>query len=395
MTDRRPPEDHPFADFFAEPEQPATRREARVHSPRRSTRRGGGRGPRRWIAPLITTVVVLGLLAGAGVFLYSTFGSQVQSMFAAKETDDYTGSGTGEVMFVINSGDDGSLIAENLQAAGVVKSSETFYDLLLKQATDPVFQPGTYKLASEMSSQSALTALQDPANKVDYTATIPEGTTAANVLQILADATGMPLSDFQAAAANYTQFGVPAQAPSIEGYLFPATYTFEPGQTPTDMLKAMVDRTFQSLDQAGVAPDDRYRVLTLAALIQKEAGSNDDMYKVSRVFLNRIDDGMNLQSDATVAYGAGHTNVETTQAERDDASNPYNTYANPGLPVGPISNPGDVAIDAALHPADGPWLYFVTVNLDTGETVFSTTAAEHDAAVAQLQQWWAEHPEYQ
>lgn len=394
MTDRRPPEDHPFAEFFSEPEQPASRREARVQAPsrRRSSHRSG-RGPRRWVVPLIVTVVIVGLLGGAGIFLVSTFGTQVQAMFAGKESDDYTGTGSGEVMFVINSGDDGSVIAENLQAADVVKSSSTFYDLLLK--TDPVFQPGTYKLASQMSSKAALDALQDPANKVDYTATVPEGTTAAGVLQILADATGMPLADFQAAAANYTALGVPAQAPSIEGFLFPATYTFEPGQTPTDMLQAMVNRAFQSLDAAGVAPDDRFRVLTLAALIQKEAGSNDDMYKVSRVFLNRIDQGMNLQSDATVAYGAGHTNVETTQAERDDASNPYNTYANPGLPVGPISNPGDVAIDAALHPADGPWLYFVTVNLDTGETVFSTTEAEHDAAVQQLQEWWAEHPEYQ
>ncbi|AXH35939.1 endolytic transglycosylase MltG [Humibacter sp. BT305] len=393
MTDRRPPEDHPFAEFFSEPEQPATRREARVQTPtRRSRSHRSGKGPRRWVVPLIVTVVIVGLLGGAGVFLYNTFGAQVQSMLAGKESDDYTGSGTGEVMFVINSGDDGSVIAENLQAADVVKSSGTFYDLLLQ--SDPVFQPGTYKLASQMSSRAALDALQDPANKVDYTATIPEGTTAAGVLQILADATGMPLADFQAAAANYTALGVPAEAPSIEGFLFPATYTFEPGQTPTDMLQAMVNRTFQSLDTAGVAPADRFRVLTLAALIQKEAGSDEDMYKVSRVFLNRIDQRMNLQSDATVAYGAGHTNVETTQAERDDASNPYNTYANPGLPVGPISNPGDVAIDAALHPADGPWLYFVTVNLDTGETVFSTTEAEHDAAVQQLQEWWAEHPEY-
>jgi UPF0755 protein len=157
----------------------------------------------------------------------------------------------------------------------------------------------------------------------------------------------------------------------------------------------MVQRTFQSLDAAGVAPDDRFRVVTLAALIQKEAGSVDDMFKVSRVFTNRLDQGMNLESDATVAYGAGHSRVETTSAEREDASNLYNTYANPGLPIGPISNPGDDAINAALHPADGPWLYFVTINLDTGETVFSETADEHAAAVEQLQQWWADHPDVQ
>jgi UPF0755 protein len=97
---------------------------------------------------------------------------------------------------------------------------------------------------------------------------------------------------------------------------------------------------------------------------------------------------MRLQSDATVAYGTGHTDrVTTTGAERADASNPYNTYARDGLPIGPIGLPGDDAIDAALHPTPGPWLYFVAVNLKTGETVFSTTAAEHDAAVKQWQAW--------
>ena len=91
------------------------------------------------------------------------------------------------------------------------------------------------------------------------------------------------------------------------------------------------------------------------------------------MFQNRLDQGIHLEFDA----------------ERADASNRYNTYANPGLPVGPIGNPGDVAISAAIHPADGTWLFFVPVNLATGETVFSTTIEEHDAAVAQLQEWCA------
>ena len=129
----------------------------------------------------------------------------------------------------------------------------------------------------------------------------------------------------------------------------------------------------------------------LASIVQREAGSNlEDFPKVARVFQNRLDQGMNLESDATVAYGTGNTHtVWTTDAERADASNLYNTYANPGLPVGPIGNPGDVAINAAIHPADGPWLFFVPVNLATGETVFSTTVDEHEAAVAQLQEWCA------
>jgi UPF0755 protein len=112
------------------------------------------------------------------------------------------------------------------------------------------------------------------------------------------------------------------------------------------------------------------------------------------VFQNRIDQGINLESDATVAYGTGnlHT-VWTTDSERADASNLYNTYANPGLPIGPIGLPGDLAIEAALTPADGPWLFFVPINLQTGETVFSETVEEHEAAVAVLREWCDASPE--
>jgi UPF0755 protein len=346
--------------------------------------------------PLVVTVVIVGLLGGAGVFVWNVFGTQITTMLAGTPAaEDYDGSGSGEVMFVINDGDVGETIGDNLAAAGVVKSSRAFYELLLKQDPAPVFQAGTFKLAEQMSAQSALDALQNPDNKVDYTVAIPEGSSAKGIYQELADVTGLPIEEFQAAGANYAALGVPAQAPSIEGFLFPATYVFQPGQTPADMINTMVQRTFQSLDAAGVAPDDRFRVVTLAALIQKEAGSVEDMAKVSRVFTNRLAEGMNMESDATIAYGAGHSRVETTSAERADPSNIYNTYLYPGLPAGPISNPGDDAINAALHPADGPWLFFVTVNLDTGETVFSTTADEHAAAVEQLQQWWADHPDVQ
>ncbi|MFB2583932.1 endolytic transglycosylase MltG [Herbiconiux liukaitaii] len=359
---------------------------------------GGGAGgparkPRRWIGGLIFTIVAVGLLVGGGVYVWNTFGSQIESVLAGSEVEDYEGAGTGEVMFVINSGDGGETIGDNLAAAGVVKSSSAFYQELLGTSPEPVFNPGTFKLAEQMSARSALDALLDPANKVDNTVTIPEGSSAAGIYQELADVTGLPIEQFQAVGANYTALGVPAEAPSIEGFLFPATYTFEPGDTPESMIKTMVDRTFQSLDAAGVAPENRLRVLSFAALIQKEAGSVEDMAKVARVFQNRLDAGWNMESDATIAYGAGHSRVETTQAEREDPSNIWNTYLYPGLPAGPIANPGDDAINAALNPAPGPWYFFVTVDLDTGETVFSETVEEHDAAVVRLQEWWAAHPE--
>jgi UPF0755 protein len=219
---------------------------------------------------------------------------------------------------------------------------------------------------------------------------------AVDVYELLASATSIPIADVQAAAADYTTFGLPAEATSLEGWLFPATYELDPGKTAHDYLQDMVTTMTQHLQSAGAQPADYQKTIVFASLIQKEAGLADDYPKVARVFQNRLDQGMLLQSDATVAYGTGNTHrVTTTDEERGDANNAYNTYVHEGLPVGPISNPGDLALNAALNPADGTWLYFVTVDLDTGETAFSTTYAEHQAAVKQWQAWMREHPEYQ
>ncbi|KRC51206.1 hypothetical protein ASE16_09825 [Leifsonia sp. Root227] len=346
-----------------------------------------------WVT-LIIVAIFGGLIGGA----YAVFQPQVAKLVQAitPVDNDYSGNGTGQVLFSIQSGDSGSDIANNLAKKGVTKSYEAFYTLLLRQKPEVNFQPGLFKLAKQMSAQAALIALQDPASKMENTAVIPEGTAEKDILPIVADATKLPLADLQAAAANPAEYGVPAEAKTLEGFLFPATYTFTPGITAHDAIKTMVDRSFQALDEAGVAPADRWKTVVLASIVQREAGLAPDYPKVSRVFLNRLAQGWDLQSDATVAYGTGNTHtVTTTDAERADAGNPYNTYVHSGLPVGPISNPGDLAINAAIHPADGPWMFFVTWNLKTGETIFSTTVEEHDAAVEKWQQWMRDNPGYE
>jgi UPF0755 protein len=307
-------------------------------------------------------------------------------------SDDYTGSGTGSVEVEVKPGDLGSTVADRLAAAGVTKTSTAFYDLLLKTKPEPTLVPGTYRLAHHMSAAAALAALQDPAHRVVADVTIPEGSTVKQILARTAQATGTPLSELEAVAKDYQALGVPASAPSLEGYLFPATYQFQPGTSPKAMLEAMVQRMYQALDAAGVAKADRERVLTLAGLVQKEGNGTDDA-KVARVFLNRIAKHMRLESDATVSYGAGGDTVVPTKKQYADR-NPYNTFIRYGLPAGPISNPGDVAIRAALHPAKGSWLFFVTVNLETGETVFSTTDAEQEKARARFEAWLKAHPSY-
>ncbi|TYL50775.1 endolytic transglycosylase MltG [Agromyces mariniharenae] len=400
--------------------QPMTRREAReaerraleepepeVYEPRKPSRaerraaaapdyhdhdpehaRTRRRGP--W-GCLVGLLVVAALAVGAFFFLQGPINAVIERFTPAA---DYTGSGTGEVMFVIHAGDTGSDVAENLVDAGVTASYDAFYDLLLEQPTDPEFHPGAYALAEEMSAQAALDALMDPANKLENTLLITEGTWARDALAEASAVLQIPIEDLQAAAANPQALGLPAGATSVEGFLFPATYTFNPGVTAQEVVQTMVANGIAAYDAAGVAPDDRLRVATIASLIQRE-GLPQDFTKVSRVIQNRLDQGMLLQFDSTVHYGTGDNSVvTTTDAERADASNPYNTYVHQGLPPGPIGNPGAEAIQAALTPADGPWLYFVTVNPETGETVFTTTIEEHEAAAEQFYQWLEDHPDY-
>jgi UPF0755 protein len=155
----------------------------------------------------------------------------------------------------------------------------------------------------------------------------------------------------------------------------------------------------ESLDNAGVPAEDRQRVLTVASIIQREARFEADFYKVSRVIANRLDPSNQetfglLQMDSTAQYGFDEDDgTVSTSADALTDDNPWNTYVHPGLPIGPIANPGDVAIDAAMHPADGDWLYFVTVNLNTGETVFTTNVEDHNRAVAQWQAWCTDNPD--
>lgn len=306
--------------------------------------------------------------------------------------NDYQGSGYSSVLVVINPGDTGETIANSLVEMGVVKNFRTFYKLILE--ANPKFYPGTYKLRLHMSSQAALDALLDPKGSITNSILIKEGLRANVILDKLAASTGIARSEFSAAAKQRSAIGLPADAVSIEGYLFPATYTFSPKATAVSILKTMIARMQEELDKFGVKAADRHRVLTLASIIQKEARQEPDFYKVSRVFLNRIKAGIHLQSDATVSYGVDGNTVNTTAAERAN-NNGFNTYLHAGLPIGPISSPGAIAIDAALHPATGSWLFFCAINLETGETVFSTTLAEHERAVALWRAWMKEHPGYE
>lgn len=364
-----------------------------VPPPRNKRRRRIG----GWIA-LGVILVILGGIAGGAWYVWTTYEDNIREVMGWEEPKDYEeGMANGEAMVTIESGDTGQPISQSLYDAGVTKTPEAFYDYLIDTGQNPPFVPGVFKLQKQMTSEAALAALLNPANKMELTAQIPEGFTVDGTLERLSEGTGIPLEEFQAAAADPAAFGV--QAGSLEGWLFPATYTFDPGVTAHSAIQTLVDRTIHSLDEAGVPVEKRQEILTIASIIQREARYEQDMQKVSRVIQNRLDPNNQetfglLQMDSTAQYGYGemHDGTVSSSEEALNDPNPWNTYVHAGLPIGPISNPGDVAINAAMHPADGDWLYFVTVNLNTGETVFTSNLADHNRAVDQWQQWCSDNP---
>lgn len=342
---------------------------------------------------LIIVLAILGGIAAGGLWVWNTYGAQITEAMGWGEPKDWEpGMATGEVFVTVKEGDTGGPVSTALFEAGVTKTEDVFYDYLIDENVAVVFYPGVYKLQEKMTAEAALAALQDEENKLENTVSVAEGGTVDSSLPTMADTLGIPLEDFEAAVADPSVYGVDAQ--NLEGWLFPAVYTFDPEATATQVIQRMVDRTRESLATAGVPDADAQRVLTIASIIQRE-GRLDDFAKVSRVIQNRLDIDMLLQMDSTAQYGYGslHEGVVSSSQEALEDDNPWNTYVNTGLPVTPIASPSDAAIDAAMHPADGPWLYFVTTNLATGETQFSETLAEHEQGVEKWREWCRANPD--
>ncbi len=336
----------------------------------------------------VLLALILVLLVGGGGWAF-THKADLRSLSNQIMNRDFAGSGSGVARLTIRPGDGGATVAQRLVDAGITKDFGVTYQAVIDSGI--TFYPGSYRLAKGMSAAAALSAIADPA-RLDVTRiTIKEGLRLSVIFDQISQATGISRSDFDSAARHPSAYGVPSSAPSLEGYLFPATYSFAKSASAKSIIREMVNRMRQELDRFGVPKKRWNSTLTLASIVQKEARQSADFYRVSRVFKNRISAGMALQSDATVSYGTNGTTVTTTDAQRADP-NGFNTYLHTGLPIGPISAPGATAIDAALHAASGSWLYFCTVNLQTGETVFSTTFAEHQKAVAQFQAWLQQNP---
>lgn len=328
--------------------------------------------------------LVLGLALVAGIAVAGMWGvRQIDGFLNGPE--DYEGQGSGEVVVEIVNGANGQQIAEVLAENDVVASAEAFYRLALTDERINLVQPGFYQLRLQMSAEWALRELSDSANRVEGRVLIPEGARVSQIPELVATGSDIPAEDVEAELEDASELGLPeAAGGDPEGYLFPATYTVPPGTSARDLLRQMVARGLEVEQELEITSKSEAlgyttaEILTIASILEYEV-ADDDFARAARVIYNRLDVGEALRMDSTVHYISGRAgDVFTTEEERASDS-PYNTYRYPGLPPGPIGSPGAAAIEAALNPEDGDWMYFVA-DPQTGETTFTNTYAEHQAA---------------
>ncbi len=352
---------------------------------------------RRHVGSCLAVIAAVAVLAGAGVFAAVAGMDRLQGLFDGPP--DYSGSGSGSVMFEVREGDSSSAIGRNLKDDGVVASVEAFTDAASKDNRSRGIQVGFYEMKKKMSADSALAVLVDPDNLVQSAVTVPEGARVRDIVDSIVAHTDISRHDVVQALTDADSLGLPPEANgNPEGYLFPATYSVRPDETAEELLSEMVAKAMdvtKSLDTSSEAKKvglSSEQVLTLASILEYEANRSEDYPKVARVIYNRLDEKMPLQLDSTVSYASGRQgDVWTTSAERSSASR-YNTYRHRGLPPGPIGSPGEATIKAALHPADGDWLYFVP-DFQHHTTLFTSSYKQHLRNVAKAKKYCQTHSE--
>ncbi len=337
---------------------------------------------RRRGRPWAIAFVVLLLLAGAAYAI-------VRFLLSAPSATER------QVEFEVLPGWGGARVAAELEDVGLVRSALAFRYYLRFTDTDRRLGEGLYDLSPDMSSEEVAAALAAGGRPRTVSIVVPEGWRAADVVQRL-DANGIATQEELAALISEPGELAPEFLPegaTLEGYLFPATYEIPVRDGAAQVLGAMLARFEQELTPEVTAALEELDMsvqewVTLASMVQSEAASADEMPIIAGVFLNRLDDGMLLQSDPTVAYGLGKPLPALSAVEGDlRQDTPWNTYTRPGLPQTPISNPGADALHAVLAPQrvnlDGvPYLYFLH-GTDGGVPVFrpNTNLDDHNSDV--------------
>ncbi|GGB32917.1 hypothetical protein GCM10011492_24400 [Flexivirga endophytica] len=337
---------------------------------------------------LLLVVLMLLVVGGAG-YAASRVG-RISLPGMEEGSPDYAGKGSGSVTIVVKEGDSGTAIAQSLLKAGVVKSTGAFVQAAGASRDFGRIQPGSYTLHQKMSARAALAMMLDPSSFKSTGITIPEGLWAGQIFTLLSKRTGVPVADYQKVSA--ASIGLPAAAKgNVEGYLFPSTYNFGKDATAQQQLRAMVTEWHKKVESLHIPQDKLHDVMVKASLVEAESRLAADGPKVARVIENRVEQGMPLQLDSTIHYAEKKRGTITTTDEERAKKGPYNSYLNTGLPPTPINSPGLAAIKSALNPAKGGWLYFVTVDPETGETLFADTYPEQQKNEQVFHAWCKKH----
>jgi UPF0755 protein len=310
---------------------------------------------------------------------------------------DFSGAGTGRIVVQVTQNETATSLGPQLVKLGVVASSRAFVLAAEHSSSPNGLLPGFYGMRRHMKASLAYALLLDQKNLVQVTVTIPEGWRLSQIVAYLGARSGLPASAYQAVLKNPAQLHLPASANGKpEGYLFPATYEVVPHESALGVLSGMVQRFGQEAVLLNLSAAAKHvhltesQVITMASLVQAEGGRTSDYPKIARVIYNRIARNIPLQLDSTVLYGLDKFGIVASDADLTSPS-PYNTYKHKGLTPGPIDSPGAAAIQAVLNPAPGNWLYFVTVNPRTGETLFTASQTQFEQYRAELQHYLEQH----
>lgn len=332
----------------------------------------------------VVIVAALALVAGA-----TWMGRQVGDRFGGASGPSTTVAPGLDVQVTVPRGASAAEIGQLLQQAGVVSSASAFQQAVSQAQADQSLQAGTYQLVTGMSAADVIVTLTRGPTVETYDVTIREGLRVSEILDVLSQASGIPVAEFEKTLTQgqvTTGLRTMPDKPTLadwEGLLFPDTYRFSKDAAASDILTRMARTMEQRMDEIDwsnleAAGLTRYQGIIIASLIEAEVRVPEERPLVSSVIRNRLDVKMPLQIDAAVLYALG-----TRDASKFDSSvdSPYNTYAHTGLPPTPIGAPGRASLEAAAAPADTKYLYYVLSSKD-GHHTFSETFAEHQKAVA-------------
>ncbi len=387
---------------------PPRRRMSRAARMREARRRRRRRVVRAFTLSVFIVIVVGAVFLGSRLW-HTVFGPG----------SDYSGDGKSDVVIQIHDGDSTTAIGKTLEDHKVIATVRTFVTAAEGNAAMSSIQPGFYKMRTEIPASDAVARLTDPQNRVGKLV-IPEGrqlddvqdvkTNAVTdgIFSLISNATCVDLDGDRhcvskddlkkvATSASPSSLSVPDWATKaveamgedhrrLEGLIAPGSFDIDPSASAQDILSQLIGSSAYQYTQGGLLDTAKslnmtpYQILTVASLVQREA-KPQDFDKVARVIYNRLvaPDHSRLEFDSTVNYSLDRQEVATTDADRARAT-PWNTYVRQGLPATPICSPGAPALAAAEHPADGDWLYFVTVDMQ-GTTLFTKDYPQHLANI--------------